>query len=138
MSRYGGPGCWFYVPLFFSSIPIEKKTLLTLELREMQLYPKHLNKEQLWRRKRVKTGRSIVPMHAARAPLLARANWKNKGISPVRLQLMYVHIHNEVVATDHLVAFSTARTVSVHSSLLSITELVPSMLLQCDFSGNLR
>ena len=34
MSRYGGPGCWIYVPLIFSSIHVEKKTLLTLELRE--------------------------------------------------------------------------------------------------------
>ena len=44
MSRQGGPGSWIYVPYIFSSLPVKKQMLLTLESMEIQLYPKYLNK----------------------------------------------------------------------------------------------
>ena len=88
MSRNGGPGAWIFIPYIFSHIPVKKQILLTLESREIQLYPQHLNKEQRWRRKMVNKGRPVNPTHAARAAYLPRANWNNRGATPVRLQLM--------------------------------------------------
>ena len=40
MSRMGGPGSWFIVPYIFSSLRVPKQLALTLESREIQLYPK--------------------------------------------------------------------------------------------------
>ena len=40
--------------------------LLTLESMEIQLYPKRLNKEQRFRRKRVIKGTAVKSKHAAR------------------------------------------------------------------------
>ena len=40
MSRRGGPGSWVYAPYIFSSLPVKKQMLLTLESREIQLHPK--------------------------------------------------------------------------------------------------
>ena len=82
MSPHGGPGAWIFIPYIFSHIPVPKQILLTLESRENQLYPKHLNKEQRHRRKMV----NVNPTHAARAALLPSANWNNRGETPVRLQ----------------------------------------------------
>ena len=103
MSRNGGPGAWIFIPYIFSHIhvPNQIHVLLTLESREIQLYPKHLNKEQRYRRKMVKQGRPVNPTHAARAALLPRANWNNRGATPVRLQLMHgSEMTPNVVATD--------------------------------------
>ena len=96
--------------------------LLTLESREIQLYPKHLNKEQRYRRKMVKKGRPVNPTHGVRAALLPRANWNNRGETPVRLQLMHgsgltPNVQN-VVATDLETAVSSAKSLLVHTSLL--------------------
>ena len=65
MSRNGGPGAWIFIPYIFTHIPVPKRELLTLESREIQLYPRHLNKEQRYRRKTVKKGRPVNPVHAA-------------------------------------------------------------------------
>ena len=46
MSRNGGPGAWIFIQYIFSHIPVPKQILLTPESREIQLYPKLLNKEQ--------------------------------------------------------------------------------------------
>ena len=89
MSRNGGPGAWIFIPYIFTHIPVPKRELLTLESREIQLYPRHLNKEQRYRREMVKKGRPVNPVHAARARNLPRANWNNRGETPVRLQLMH-------------------------------------------------
>ena len=99
--------------------------LLTLESRETQLYPKHLNKEQRFRRKGVKTGRAGKSIHAAGVRDLPSASWRYRWSVPMRLQLMYGSTSaSNVVATDITEAFSTANTVYVHSSLLSITDRV--------------
>ena len=39
------------IPFIFAHIPVKKQMRLALEPREIQLYPKHLNKEQRYRRK---------------------------------------------------------------------------------------
>ena len=62
MSRFGGPESWIFVPYIFSSLPVKKPMLLTLESSEVQLYPKHLNKEQRFRRKRLKAGTAAADM----------------------------------------------------------------------------
>ena len=62
MSRMGGPGSWFMVPYIFSSIRVPKQLILALESKEIQLYPKHLNKGQRYRRKRVKAGTGLQNM----------------------------------------------------------------------------
>ena len=88
MSRMGGPGSWFMVPHVFSSRWVPKQLILALESREIQLYPKHLNTEQRYRRKQVNAGTGAVK-HAERARRLPQTRWKHRGNAPVRLQLMY-------------------------------------------------
>ena len=76
------------VPYIFSSLRVTKQIILTLEPMEIQLYPKHLNKEQRYRSKRVKSGTWSIT-HAERARDLPRTRWKYRENAPVRLQLMY-------------------------------------------------
>ena len=121
MSRQGGPGSWIYVPYIFSSLPVKKQMLLTLESREIQLCPKHLNKEQTFRRKRVTKGTAAKSKHAARVRDLPSASWRHRGSEPVRLQLMYGNTSApNVVATGPIEAFSTAQSVYIHSSLIRL------------------
>ena len=54
------------VPYIFSSLRVKKQIVLALESKEIQFYPKHLNKEQRYRRQRVKAGTGSVK-HAERA-----------------------------------------------------------------------
>ena len=125
MSRNGGPGAWIFIPYIFSHIPVKKRILLALESREIQLYPEHLNKEQRWRRKMVKKGRPVNPIHAARAALLPRANWHNRGAAPVRLQLMHGSGSTpNLVATDLESEFGTAQSLLFHTSLLHLANRV--------------
>ena len=63
MSQQGGPGAWFMVPYNFSSLRVKKQIILTLAI---ELESKHLNKEQMHRRKQVKAGTWSVK-HAERA-----------------------------------------------------------------------
>ena len=125
MSRMGGPGSWFMVPYIFSSIRVPKQLILALESKEIHLYPKHLNKEQRYRRKRVKTGTGSAK-HAERAGDLPRTRWKHRGNAPVRLQLMYGSTDTpNVVGTDPTEAFTAAMSIYIHSSLLAIADRVP-------------
>jgi len=133
MSRNGGPGAWIFIPYIFSHIPVPKQILLTLESREIQLYPKHLNTEQRYRRKMVKKGRPVNPTHAARAALLPRANWDNREATPVRLQLMHGSgLTPNVVATDLESAVrgsgvprdSGVQSLLLHTSLLQLANRV--------------
>ena len=76
----------------------------------------------------VKKGRPVNPIHAARAALLPRANWNNRGETPVRLQLMHgsgltPNVQN-VVATDLETAVSSAQSLLVHTSLLQLANRV--------------
>ena len=127
VSRMGGPGSWFMVPYIFSSLRVPKQLILTLESKEIQLYPEHVTNEQRYRRKRVKTGTGSAK-HAERAGDLPRTRWKHRGNAPVRLQLMYGSIDTPNVAgTDPTEAFTAAMSIyiHVHSSLLSIADRVP-------------
>ena len=125
MSRNGGPGAWIFIPYIFPHIPVPKRELLTLESREIQLYPRHLNKEQRYRREMVKKGRPVNPVHAARSRNLPRANWNNRGETPVRLQLMHGSGSTpSVVATDLGSAFSTAQCLRFHTSLIQLANRV--------------
>ena len=125
MSRMGGPGSWFMVPYIFSPLRVPKQLTLALESKEIQLYPKHLNKEQRCRRQRVKTGTGSAK-HAERARYLPRTRWKHRGNAPVRLQLMYGNTDTpNVVDIDPTEAFTAALSVFIHSSLLSIADRVP-------------
>ena len=76
------------MPYIFSSLRVPKQLTLALESKEIQLYPNHLNKEQRYRRKRVKAGTGAAK-HAERACGLPHTRWKHRGNAPVRLQLMY-------------------------------------------------
>ena len=81
-------GSWCHI----SSRRVKKQIILTLESKEIQFYPKHLNKEQIsmHRRKRIKAGTGSVK-HAERAhdlPRLPQPCWKYRGNAPVRLHLM--------------------------------------------------
>ena len=61
------------------------------------------------------------PTHAARAALLPRANWNNRGETPVRLQLMHGSgLTPNVMATDLESAVSSAQSLLVHTSLLQL------------------
>ena len=125
MLRHGGPGAWIFVPYIFSHAPIPKQILLTLESQEIQLHPKHLNKEQRHKQTMVKKGRPVNPAHAARAALLPRANSNNRGETPVRLQLMHGSgLTPDVVATDLESAASSAQSLLVHASLLQLASRV--------------
>ena len=63
--------------------------------------------------------------NAARASLLPRANWHNRGAAPVRLQVMHGSGSTpNVVATDLESAFSTAQSLLVHTSLLQLANRV--------------
>ena len=124
MSRQEGPGSWVMVPYIFSSLRVKKQIMLTPESKEIQLYPKHLNKEQRYRRKRVKAGTGSVK-HAERARALPQSRWKHRGNAPVRLQLMYGSTATpNVVDPGPTEAFNSAQSVYIHSSLLSITDRV--------------
>ena len=148
MSQFGGPGSWIFVPYIFSrsSLPVKKPMLLTLSLesREIQLYPKHLSKEQRFRPKRVKTGTAVKSRHAARARDLPSASCRHQGSAPVRLQLMTLYgntLAPNVRATDLTEAFSSSQSVCIQSLLLSITDScrVPiHSVAYSDTSGNLR
>ena len=112
MLRMGGPGSWFMVPCIFLSLRVNnKQTILTLESRENQLYPKHLNncKEQRYRRKRVKAGTGSVK-HAERARQLPRTRWKHRGNAPVRLQLMYGNTGTPKLCSGYTRLFSVSLT----------------------------
>ena len=130
MSRHGGPAARIFIPYIFSHIPVPKQILLTQESREIQLYPKHLNKEQRYRRKMVKKGRPVNPTgptqcHAARAALLPSANCNNRGETPVRLQLMHgSRLTPNVVATDLESVVSSAQSLLVYTSLLQLANRV--------------
>ena len=105
---------------------------LGLESRGIQLYPKHLNKEQRFRQKRVINGKAAMRNHAAKVREnrdLPSATWRHRGSAPaVRLQLMTLYgnaLAPDVVATGPTEAFSSAPSVYVHSSLLYITDRAP-------------
>ena len=73
----------------------------------------------------VKKGRPVDPPHAARAALLPRANWNNRGETPVRLHLMHGSgLTPNVVATDLESAVSSAQSLLVHTSLLQLANRV--------------
>ena len=75
----------------------------------------------------VKKGRPVNPkhVHAARAALLPRANWNNRGETPIRLQSMHASgLTPNVVATDRELAFSSAQSILVHTSLLQLASRV--------------
>ena len=134
MSRNGGPGARIFIPYIFSHMPVQKQILLTLESSDIQLYPKHLNKEPRWRRKVVKTGRPVNPF--AMAAFLPSANWHNRGATPVRLQLMHGSESTPYgVATDLESAFGTAQSLLVRTSLLYI---LPTGLQYCEPSLKAR
>ena len=110
MSRMGGAGSWSIVPYILSSLRVLKQLTLALESREIQFYPKHLNQEQRYRRKRVKAGTGAVK-HAERARHLPRTRWKRRGNAPVRLQVMYGNTDTpNVVVIDPTEAFNSAQS----------------------------
>ena len=124
MSRHGGPGAGIFIPYNFSHIPVKIQIHLALESREIQLYPKHLNKEQQYKRSMVKKGRPVNSKHAARAAGLPRANWSNRGETPVRLQLMHGSgLTPNKVATDlsTSIQHSSDCSISLFSLLLSVS-----------------
>ena len=124
LSQHGGPGAWLFIPYHFSHIPVPKQMRLALESQELQLYPKHLNKEQRYSHvhtKKVTKGRAVNRKNAARAARLPRANWNNRGETPVRLQLVHASgLTPNVVASDLESAFSSAQSILFHSLLLQL------------------